>query len=105
MNHTVQDLTGTIFMFPDQFADFHNPNRIEFHRMNSPFYAGEKWAVRLYGNCLNHDAEWEWEPMPSSRDDEFYARCRFDTLDKAVDAYNCSANAESTGMDSPCPVK
>ena len=60
--------------------------------MNSPFYAGEKWCVRRRGDCLNHDAEWEWEPMPSSRDDDFYARCRFDTLAEAVAAYNRSAN-------------
>lgn len=88
MNRTVQDLVGTVFMFPDQFADFHNFNRVEFHRMNSPFYAGEKWCVRRHGDCLNHDAEWEWEPSPSNRDDEFYARCRFDTLAEAVASYN-----------------
>jgi hypothetical protein len=75
-------------MFPDHFADFHHRERVEFHRMNSPFYTGEKWCVRLRGDCLNHNAEWEWEPSPSNRDAEFYARCRFDTLDEAVEAYN-----------------
>lgn len=53
-------------------------------RMESPFYEGIKWAVRWLGNCLDHDGEWELEPQPSSRDDEFYARCRFDTLEEAV---------------------
>jgi len=44
-----------------------------------------KWAVRKLGACLNHDGEWEYEPMPSSRDDAFLHRCRF-TLAAAEDA-------------------
>ena len=38
------------------------------------------------GNCLNKSGEWEWEPMPSSRDDEFLSRCRFPTADAAINA-------------------
>jgi len=38
------------------------------------------------GNCLNKSGEWEWEPMPSSRDDEFLSRCRFPTAAAAIDA-------------------
>lgn len=45
-----------------------------------------KWAVRLNGDCLNRAGEWEWEPMPSGRDDDFLARCRFDTDQEAIDA-------------------
>ena len=93
MNRTVQDLVGTVFMFADQFADFHNVDRVEFHRMNSPFYAGEKWAVRRHGFCLSRTGVWEYEPMPSSRDEEFYAAFRFDTMEQAVETYR-SANAE-----------
>ena len=92
MNRTVQDLVGTVFMFNDQFADFHNLDRVEFRRMNSPFYSGEKWCVRRLQWCLNHESEWEWEPSPSSRDDDFYARCRFDAMAEAVAAYNRSTN-------------
>jgi hypothetical protein len=44
------------------------------------------WAVRRSGGCLNKDGEWEYEPMPSSRDDEFLARCRFATAREAIDA-------------------
>lgn len=43
-----------------------------------------KWAVRRMGECLNKQGEWEYEPMPSSRDDEFLARCRFDTAREAL---------------------
>ncbi len=38
------------------------------------------------GNCLNKSGEWEWEPMPSSRGDEFLSRCRFPTADAAINA-------------------
>ena len=38
------------------------------------------------GPVLAKDGEWELEPIPSSRDDEFYARCRFDTYDEALAA-------------------
>jgi len=58
--------------------------QVRFVRMDSPFYEGIKWAVRWMGRCLTHDGEWEYEPQPSSRDDAFYARCRFDSLEEAV---------------------
>jgi hypothetical protein len=44
------------------------------------------WSVKLGGNCLNKSGEWEWEPMPSSRDDAFLARCRFESPEAAIDA-------------------
>lgn len=60
------------------------------HRMRSPFYEGTRYAVRRHGRCLNKSAEWEYEPMPSSRDDEFYARCRFDSFQEALAVLNRS---------------
>lgn len=42
----------------------------------------DKWAIRQHGQCLNKSMEWEYEPQPSSRDEEFFARCRF-SLDEA----------------------
>ena len=44
------------------------------------------WAVRRHGDVLNRSGEWEWEPMPSSRDDEFLVRCRFSTHTEAIAA-------------------
>ena len=87
IDDSTQQLVGTVFMFADQFADVYNPNRVEFHRMISPFYNGEKWRVKLHGWCLNNNNEWELEPSPSNRNEEFYTRCRFDTIEEAVDAY------------------
>lgn len=46
------------------------------------------WAVRLNGRCLNKSFQWEWEPLPSSRDDEFYGRCRFQTPELAYQAWD-----------------
>jgi hypothetical protein len=42
------------------------------------------WKVREHGNVLNKTGEWEWEPIPSERDDEFLDRCRFDTPHEAL---------------------
>lgn len=44
------------------------------------------WAVRCFGDCLNKSGGWEFEPMPSSRDDEFLARCRFASMPEAMQA-------------------
>ena len=43
-----------------------------------------KYAVRHMGACLTTKGEWEHEPMPSSRDDRFLSRCRFDTWEQAA---------------------
>jgi hypothetical protein len=36
------------------------------------------WAVRLRSRCLGADGEWDYEPLPSSREDEWLATHRFD---------------------------
>jgi hypothetical protein len=52
-------------------------------------YAGHgKWAVRWLSRCLGADDEWDWEPQPSSREDDWLATHRF-TLGQAL------AHAES----------
>ena len=45
------------------------------------------FAVRKNGLCLNKDSEFEYEPLPSNRDDEFYERCRFVGIEEAQKAY------------------
>lgn len=37
----------------------------------------DTWAVRKLGYCLNSEGGWEFEPLPSSRDDAFLARTRW----------------------------
>jgi len=56
----------------------------QFNRHISVVSRGlNKWAVSNGTSVLNTDGEWEWEPMPSSRDDDFIARARF-TFAEAV---------------------
>ena len=43
------------------------------------------WKVSLLGDCLNRNGEWEYEPIPSSRDDAFFARCRFASVEEALE--------------------
>lgn len=79
-----RELIPTSYQFE---ADFQSQNirPIKFDRMRSPFYDGEKWAVRRGSECLSIDGKWEYEPMPSNRNDEFYARFRFNSLKQAVE--------------------
>lgn len=36
-----------------------------------------RWAVKGMFRVLNSSGEWEHEPSPSNREDDFLARCRF----------------------------
>ena len=48
-------------------------------------YRGEgKWAVSRSRQCLGADGRWDWEPLPSSREDDWLAQHRF-PLDAALD--------------------
>lgn len=58
-----------------------NPVRIEQCRQMD---GSILYAVRQTGCCLSRTGEWEREPIPSSRDDEFLARCRFETWQEAA---------------------
>lgn len=37
----------------------------------------DTWAIRDGRYALNHDMDWEYEPLPSNRDEAFLARCRW----------------------------
>ena len=41
------------------------------------------WAVRWLGNVVGKSGDIEHDPTPSSRNDEFYAEYRFDSLEAA----------------------
>jgi hypothetical protein len=80
----MMNLTATEYQFNFEVGrkDF-TGMQVKFARMESPFYEGVKWSVRWMGRCLNKQGEWDWEPSPSSRDDDFYAKCRFESLEEA----------------------
>lgn len=44
----------------------------------------DAWAIRSEGADLARDGEWEFASMPSSRTDEFYARCRWLSAVEAI---------------------
>lgn len=61
------------------------------------------WKVLSGGWVLNSSGEWEYEPMPSSRDDEFLTRTRFsisEAFDRASRWYE-KANDEARWAFSP----
>lgn len=37
-----------------------------------------QWAVTRPRRCLGVDGEWDWEPIPSEREDDWLAAHRFD---------------------------
>lgn len=45
-----------------------------------------KWAVMMGGNCLGRNGEWNYEPMPSGRDEDWLEMYRFDDFDAAFSA-------------------
>ncbi|BCY18672.1 hypothetical protein hrd7_25210 [Leptolinea sp. HRD-7] len=48
------------------------------------------WKIVDPPFVLNTSGQWEYEPMPSSRDDAFLKRCRFASIEAAVKAWNLS---------------
>ena len=77
-------------------GDFRSGTDVVIHKV--PQREGpDLYAVRAEGSCLNKEGHWEWEPQPSSRDDEFIARCRFATYDEALEVYKQKAEAEQEG--------
>jgi len=83
-------LIPTQFILEDADNSVDPFNRVTFNRQKSPFYEGVRWAVRRNDECLGTDGQWEWETNLSSRDDEFYDRFRFLSLDDALRVYNIS---------------
>lgn len=76
-----------------QGADPMDPGNWEIHLMVSPFYEGERFAVRTpMGRCLGVDGSIVVEPQPSSRDDEFYKRFRFECFFDACLAADSTPN-------------
>ena len=49
---------------------------------------GYRWAIRRgSGVCMNKSGKWELEPLPSERDNAFFARCRWITAREAMSFY------------------
>ena len=95
-SEALRSLTVAQYKFRDEFDGMHH-DPITITRMNSPFYEGERWAVRRRGEVLNIKGEWSIESSPSSRDDAFYALFRFANLACAHEAaVSARVGADST---------
>ena len=44
----------------------------------------DKWAILDHAACLDRDGDWVIQPQPSSRDEAFIRRCRFDSAEEAL---------------------
>jgi len=51
--------------------------RVGSERLYIEERGNDLWAVTDGSSVLNTDGQWEWEPSPSGRDDDFIARTRF----------------------------
>jgi hypothetical protein len=51
-------------------------------RRNS--YGETRWSIRQGSHVLNRNLEWEYEPLPSSRTDEYLERVRFHSPEEAL---------------------
>lgn len=66
----------------------------------------DKYSIKWNSYVLNKNNELEFEPFPSSRDDDYLERCRFNTFDeakaaleKAIKAGLFSVNGYQLNMD------
>lgn len=71
--------TYTVCAVPPDDIGNHVPYEIQVERTH---HSGT-WAVRRWQRCLGADGEWDWEPLPSSREEDWLATHRFD-LDTAL---------------------
>ncbi len=46
-----------------------------------------KWAVYFHSNCMDRKGNWEMEPMPSNRTEEWLKENRFDSLSEAKNCF------------------
>jgi hypothetical protein len=46
-----------------------------------------KWAVTHMGRCMDAGGDWDYEPSPSNRTDEWVAQHRFDSPEEAQAAF------------------
>lgn len=60
-------------------------------------FFGSGWGIvrERNGSVLNRNFEWEYQPQPSSRTEDFYRRCRYESVDEAVQHIERYLNAGS----------
>lgn len=77
---TVKVSAYTISRLPDDSAD-HSVWSITVEASGHG-----RWAVRVLGRCLSKSGEWEYEPSPSNREDDWLDTVRWDNAEDAIAA-------------------
>ena len=54
----------------------------------------EKWVLKMHEWVLGKDGDFHYEPMPSSRSDEFIENTRFDSPDECHSFWAENVNSE-----------
>jgi len=78
--------SGKILMFKDDPTSFVDEVKISWRGRNRG-KGIEHWAIIKDSWCFTKNGKWEWEPSPSQRDDDFINRCRYDSVEEALETY------------------
>lgn len=72
---------------PQKWPEGKNRQRIFVRNMRNPDpHQPDRWAILGCDNgvCLNKKGQWQYQTMPSNRDDEFYEMCRYKNAHEAI---------------------
>lgn len=70
-----------VSVFPDRMAnskDMLAAEEADTWSLTVAWRGERKWAVTRFRYCLSADGEWDFEPSPSNREDNWLAAHRFD---------------------------
>lgn len=82
--------TATVFRLPfTRYAHVTN-SRVEVvaTKFDDDDVTPTRWSIREGGAVLSKEDQWEYEPSPSNRDDDFLERTRWDSMTEAA-AFAC----------------
>ena len=82
--------------------DLPEPRAGQMFHIEARTYPSEKdvgtWAVTNGFEVLNKNGQWEWEPQPSSRTDDFKKRTRFSSPEEAFQAFVAAWEKENDAI-------
>jgi hypothetical protein len=66
-------------------------------------FEGRRWAVTRRGWVLNKQGDWEYEPIPSSRTEEWLKTVRWNTVKGAIEAVRAQINCGGSPSNESAP--
>lgn len=73
---------ATEYQFVDEFGHLLETDKVKGVKIE--WRGAGLWAVTVGMSCLNNDGNFEFEPPPAKRDNEFLQRCRFSLHDAFI---------------------